>query len=324
MWHSDVNYMLVKPNVKDYYLLPWAVPKLRFVYLTEPPTPDLPLAPSLVTPASTQQPTLLEASGALNVTKTADTNDGACDSDCSLREAIGVASSGDNIVIPAGIYTLTLDDQLSIDKDLALIGAGSGRTIVRAAAVSGVAESRVFHVSGSDVSISGVTVQNGKVVIGSGGGILNDGGLKLFDIIVRDNLGGGISNSGVITLTNTIIVNNSASYGGGILNTGQATVVKTDISDNSASYWGGGIFNNEGTMTLTKITVNNNSAGYGGGIRNEYGTVTLIDSKISYNSASSGGGGILNNRGTVTIANTTISNNDIWNMKNEGDIIFLD
>ncbi|MDQ6787766.1 MAG: CSLREA domain-containing protein, partial [Acidobacteriota bacterium] len=33
----------------------------------------------------------------LTVTKTADTNDGVCNSDCSLREAIAVAASNDTI-----------------------------------------------------------------------------------------------------------------------------------------------------------------------------------------------------------------------------------
>lgn len=39
------------------------------------------------------------------VTKTADTNDGACDSDCSFREAIVAANARlgeDNILVPSG------------------------------------------------------------------------------------------------------------------------------------------------------------------------------------------------------------------------------
>ncbi len=39
----------------------------------------------------------LTAAATWTVTKTADTNDGACDSDCSLREAIAAAASGDTI-----------------------------------------------------------------------------------------------------------------------------------------------------------------------------------------------------------------------------------
>src|SRR3989304_3546658 len=47
----------------------------------------------------------------LVVTKTADTADGTCDSDCSLREAIiaaNAAAGDDEITVPAGTYTLTI------------------------------------------------------------------------------------------------------------------------------------------------------------------------------------------------------------------------
>ncbi|MEO5623505.1 MAG: CSLREA domain-containing protein, partial [Dokdonella sp.] len=43
------------------------------------------------------------------VTKTADTNDGACDADCSLREAIAASNANPGAVrIPAGTYSLTI------------------------------------------------------------------------------------------------------------------------------------------------------------------------------------------------------------------------
>ena len=35
LWHGDSGYALVKPNVKDYFLFPLVIPKLRFVYMTE-------------------------------------------------------------------------------------------------------------------------------------------------------------------------------------------------------------------------------------------------------------------------------------------------
>ena len=60
----------------------------------------------------------------LKVTKTGDTNDGACKTDCSLREAIAVAAAGNTVAVPAGTYTLTLGSQLTISKGL---GDGSFR-----------------------------------------------------------------------------------------------------------------------------------------------------------------------------------------------------
>ena len=35
LWHGKEGYILVKPNVKDYYLLPLVTPKLRFVHMTQ-------------------------------------------------------------------------------------------------------------------------------------------------------------------------------------------------------------------------------------------------------------------------------------------------
>ena len=54
----------------------------------------------------------------------------------SLRQALADASSGDTIVIPTGTYTLTLGSELTINKSLTLTGAGSGETIIQAAASS--------------------------------------------------------------------------------------------------------------------------------------------------------------------------------------------
>jgi fibronectin-binding autotransporter adhesin len=74
-------------------------------------------------------------------------------------------------------------------------------------------------------------------------------------------------------------------------------------------------------MTLTNSTISGNTvssnifAGSGGGIFNHGGTVNIINSTLSGNSAigpggtSVSGGGILTNVGTVSIANSTISGN---------------
>src|SRR5688500_12333530 len=65
------------------------------------------------------------------VTKRADTNDGICDADCSLREAVSVAAPGDTITVPAHIehYTLT-QSHLFINKNLTITGSGMGSTII--------------------------------------------------------------------------------------------------------------------------------------------------------------------------------------------------
>src|SRR6266496_2154490 len=81
------------------------------------------------------------------VTKTTDTNDGTCDADCSLREAIraaNLAPGADTINVPAGTYQLTIanaggtneDNNATGDLDvlgsLTIQGAGAGSTIIQA------------------------------------------------------------------------------------------------------------------------------------------------------------------------------------------------
>jgi len=90
------------------------------------------------------------------VTKTADTADGICDADCSLREAIIAANAGpgaDIITLPAGTYTLTIaganeDDaatgDLDIKGDLMINGATGATTIIDGGAID-----RVFQVIGA-------------------------------------------------------------------------------------------------------------------------------------------------------------------------------
>ena len=159
----------------------------------------------------------------LVVTKTGDTNDGACDADCSLREAIATAGSGDDVYVPCGTYTLTLGSELTVSRSLTLTGAGSGDTIIQATATSGDATSRVLNIEigGGTVAIAGVTVRHGNVS-GEGGGILTRSTLILTNSTVTGNTatenGGGIANRGpgMSTLeTVTIIDNVAATTDGG-------------------------------------------------------------------------------------------------------------
>ena len=155
--------------------------------------------------------------------------------------------------IPMGTYTLTQGTELLIDTSLTLDGAGSGDTIIQAAASSADATSRVLLITGdAAVGISEVTIRNGKASGGfptdRGGGIWNQGTLAVTRIAVSGNLssnGGGLFNQGSLTLTNSTIAGNvSESAAGGIENRGAANVTNSTISGNSGRGGrGGGIWN---------------------------------------------------------------------------------
>ena len=262
----------------------------------------------------------------LTVAKTGDTSDGVCDADCSLREAIAAADSGDTIIIPVGIYTLTMGTELIIDKSLTLIGAGFSDTIIEAAALSPipnpnepieVADFRVFNIlAGHNVSISSLTIRHGKTTSGNGGGIRNRGTLTLTNAIVSRNFayqGGGIGNEANLTVTDSTIRGNTAQTpGGGINNWGALTLRNSTVSGNHA-HNAGGLFNSGGTITLTNSTISGNTANVsGGGIFNSTGGWLIVtNSTITDNTATSAGmgGGIHRFDGTVTLTNTIIAGN---------------
>jgi CSLREA domain-containing protein len=256
----------------------------------------------------------------LHVTKTVDTADGACDADCSLREAIiaaNAAGAATTIVLPSGTYILTLagtgeDAAAKGDLDLTgtatLIGAGAAVTVVDADRID-----RVFHVrSGAVVSITGVTVRNGAVPTGNGGGILNEGTLTLTDVRLDHNDaftdpvyhpgvhsgdGGAIFNAGTLSLTGVTVSNNN--------NT------RVEVSPSGA------IFNaRDATLTLTNSSVTGNgniNTCVGSAVYNE-GTFVANNSTFSGNLGTSVyciGTAVLSNGTTATVAlnNTTITDN---------------
>jgi hypothetical protein len=256
----------------------------------------------------------------------------------SLRSAINFAngSTGDDTInfdpalTSGGPATITLASALpDILSNITINGPGANLMTV-----SGNHASRVFNISSGTVKLDSLTIANGKV---SG-----DPGI---------NFGGGIANSGTLTLSNSTLSNNSASggdgitnAGGGIINFGTLTITGSTLSGNSASgggsnfgsnNFGGGIAN-VGSLTITGSTLSGNSlsgvigpnggGGGGGGIANFNGSLIIINSTLSNNSASGGnsniGGGIFIINGSSTIINSTLSGNSVSGGINDGGGIY--
>lgn len=209
----------------------------------------------------------------LTVTKTADTNDGACDADCSLREAIiaaNAAGGADTITLPAGTYQLTRsgDDDaaafgdLDITDSVSIVGAGSGSTTIDA-----LDQDRVFDVApivscACTVNFSAVTITNGKADP------------------TNFNTGGAIylGQSTTTTITNSV------------------------ISSSSATTTGGGIEARGASLTLTNVTVQGNTSGSGGGGVRTADSLTVQGSTFSGNSAEFGGALQISTGATSTVS----------------------
>jgi CSLREA domain-containing protein len=230
------------------------------------------------------------------VTKTADTADGACNSDCSLREAILAANAEngeDVILLGPGTYKLTrtganedlgATGDLDLTDDVALVGT-AGTTIV-----DGVRLDRVFDIAGGvHAEIQGLTIQSG-LVAGPGGGVRNAGSLALTRSVVQQNsttssagFGGGIWSGGggsELTLADSAVLNNTASGGGGGLAVGSpAGVSNSTLTGNRSDDFGGAIYvyaNSDAAFTELTIT-GNTAAKKGGGIFAEGSPFTAVN-----------------------------------------------
>lgn len=271
------------------------------------------------------------------VTTTNDTLDGACDSHCSLREAIQAANANPGVdTITFGLVgtqtfpiqrvganeTNNASGDFNIRDGLILNGNGEGVTVI-----DGMELDRVFYIhSGAAVTMTSLTITGGLPPPGDnlgGGGILNFGTLTLDQVTVSKNSarqGGGISNalSRLVITNSTIEMNVSTHDGGGIYSDGDLELRNTNILNNEAGRGGGVNGTQAADMLFYGILVSDNTAATeGGGIYNDK-EITIIESVIQKNLASVGGGiysnYILNLDSVAILTNTaTTSGGGIFN-----------
>ena len=265
------------------------------------------------------------ASGTWTVLSAADSGPG------SLRQTILDAGPGSTIGFGfAEPTTITLTSgELLLDKDLEIIADGLSKevTIARSSAAN-TPLFRIFHVtSGSSASLSWLTITNGMPdnldFLGSGAGVLNEGGctLVITNCVIKDNApmvgsggsnGGGLYNEGILSVIDTTVSGNSSGggflggSGGGIGNTGTCTVSNCTISGNDR----GGMLTYSGTLTIENSTISGNTTF--GGITNS-ATLTLTNCTISNNSGGSGvdNSNILEARNCIIAGNLAATNPDV-------------
>jgi uncharacterized repeat protein (TIGR01451 family)/CSLREA domain-containing protein len=256
--------------------------------------------------------------GTWTVNSLADPGDGVCDdAECTLREAIAAAASGDKIVFGGGLQgdiDLTAGQLEIVDKNLTIDGAGR-------IALDAQGSSRVMQVRRENVvtvvTLDGLTFKNGFADEESGGGLVffhADVTLRnsLVSANVADGEGGGIYNVSIskLTLVNSTLDGNKAgSQGGGISNYAELAVIGSTISGNDGPSGGGGILNRVGaTATVARSTISGNRGADGAGIANYGGTMALRSVTLTGNAATSGIGGHAGS-GSTTVANSIIGGN---------------
>ncbi|MBI5838661.1 MAG: sortase [Chloroflexi bacterium] len=255
------------------------------------------------------------------VTTTADSGAG------SLRDGItsanGVCNNG-TILFDASLNGQTISlttGEILIAKNLTITGPG-----MNSLTISAGASSRIFNITSTTVSISGLTFANGQSGAANGGAILSAGGeLTISASRFRNNTGasGGaieINSSSPLTVTDSIFDSNLASstdYGGGAIrsNNGNIAVARTSFTGNTAYGNGGGAiattvdFGAPGITVTDSSFTNNRAENFDGGAINGSGDLTVAKSTFNDNFAIGNGGAINLINGSGNFTNVTITGN---------------
>ena len=188
------------------------------------------------------------------VTKLADTSDGTCDTDCSLREAVSAANATPGaVLIGAGTYTLSgaagnntnASGDLDVTTGMAIYGAGAGQTVINAANVDRVIHGDPLNGSRASVTLGDLTLLDGQVT-GDGGGLLAMG-------------------LGNYTDLDSVVIDSSTASGngGGIRMMARGRMVRTVVRGNQAGLAGGGINapgNSDAIVEVRDSTIESNTS----------------------------------------------------------------
>lgn len=252
--------------------------------------------------------------------------------ECTLRAAVHEANAvrgrAGNIVLPAGIFQLTLpadpleeqnqfvgeipiDDairngDLDLYNYITFTGAGEGVTIIASSGGDRVFDiwSHFRHLT----TFQRLTIQGGRTP-GPGGCIFNRGGgtttyfadVTIQNCVSQDQVGGGMYNAGHIEMRRVTFRGNTALRGAGLESSNLAFIYDSTFDGNFTTpapafnpSLGGGIANlavhgRSPRMVIQGTTISNNVSDTGGGIINR-GSLSITNSTISGNRSANGAG----------------------------------
>ena len=239
----------------------------------------------------------------------------------SIKNATGTVTAGGTINIANGHYFGENNTNVTIDKNMTIIGESRENTII-----NGTGSAQIFTVQkGINVIIKNLTFVNGTATQN----------LTLTDKNIT--AGGAVCNFGNLNITNCTFTGNAATSndvskehavaGGAIYNVGDLTIKDSDFINNTAK---GNLIGNNGTMGGSIFNIGNlvvdsskftsNNATAGGAIYN-FGILTILNSRFTGNIASgnnvTAGGAIYNeynstlnlNGGILNIYGSTFTGN---------------
>lgn len=251
----------------------------------------------------------------------------------SISEALDVAHSGSIIKIAVGVYyeNITISNEIDIQGSWrsnfnhrwnypsnGLEPTDDYRTII-----DGNNNDRCVRItSASNLSIDGLTIQNGEY--SSGAGIyINSPNVSIANCIFKSNYahsyGGGLHIGATANIINCLFENNYSRLGGGlsVFNDVVVNIEKCIFKENFSEFGGGIFFSDYGSSShIRNCKFYNNQTYRGGGIFNVSSSPTIEGCIFVGNTFRSdftgtyvGGGGICNETASPEIINCTFYNN---------------
>jgi hypothetical protein len=201
---------------------------------------------------------------------------------CTLRDAIEDANAdpGSTIVFASALsgdaITLSGTELPQITAYSTTIqGPGADQL-----AIDGDFNSRIFNVSATDATISGLTIRNGTTTATPGGGIyLQAGNLTVQNSVVTGNTSDGGSGGGIYVQTGNLTVDSST------LSYNYAT---TGAGGGVGGHAGG--MTHAGTTTIRNSTLSGNGANIGGGAYLSYNSPAFVENSTIYDNYTVGSG----------------------------------
>jgi CSLREA domain-containing protein len=247
--------------------------------------------------------------------------DGVCDDgagNCTLRAAIQTANAhggDDTVIVPAGVYELTLkrvasDDEatgdLDVRDDTTVIGAGNATPCsgVGCTHIDGKGgKDRLFDVApGGALQLESLSMSNGKA------------SKKDPNPNQTDEVSGGcVRVAGILTTTEVAIADCSSPDDGGcvgVVDGASGSFFETFLTACRAKDGGGGIEADSSEIDLNRVTISDSKAGdEGGGIEISDSDAILRNVTFSGNKAKRGGGLIAEGTAGVFVNNSTFAEN---------------
>lgn len=239
----------------------------------------------------------------------------ALDGLLTLREAVQAANT--NLAVneaPAGTAATTGVDIITFDQTAlaaeAGVAVGQPLSITLNGASLLITEDLDIQGLGADLLTIDAAQQSRAFIIAT------QTNVQLADITLTGGYttgsGGAIHNSGAITVTRSTISNNTVdTYGGAIYNTGTLTLANATINNNTSNFRGGAIYNsfNSSVTVVDSILAANTATSEGAAVNNN-SVFTLINSIVVANTSQTSSGGLYNSfHGTLTLTNSTVTGN---------------